>query len=90
MIHEGKAVKTIRPLGNRNLRHRMFDGWQYNGFGISAQSISPFGVSYNIGKNKAISKFLDKEWLHKNGGSYEAISYYQLHRHELLNSCIIG
>lgn len=32
------------------LRHRMFEGWQYKGFGISAQSMSHTGISYNIGK----------------------------------------
>ncbi|MDE6535226.1 MAG: radical SAM protein [Muribaculaceae bacterium] len=70
------------------LRHRMFDGWQYKGFGISAQSMSPFGVSYNIGKNEAIEKLIDQNWLIKNGSTYEASTYYQLPRHEILNKFI--
>lgn len=32
------------------LRHRMIDFMPYKGFGISAQSMSPQGISYNIGK----------------------------------------
>lgn len=40
------------------LRHRMFDGWQYKGFGLSSQSMSQYGLSYNIGKNTSISRFL--------------------------------
>ena len=32
------------------LRSRMLMGIPYKGFGISAQSMSPYGVSYNIGK----------------------------------------
>ncbi len=67
------------------LRHRMFDGWQYKGFGISAQSMSPFGISYNIGKNESIGKFLDKEWLVENNFSYECLTYYKLPRQEILN-----
>ncbi len=33
------------------LKNRMLYGTQYKGFGISAQSMSRFGISYNIGKN---------------------------------------
>jgi oxygen-independent coproporphyrinogen-3 oxidase len=33
------------------LRHRMFDGIPYKGFGISAQSMSPVGLAYNSLKN---------------------------------------
>lgn len=32
------------------LRSRMYEGVAYKGFGLSAQSMSPEGVSYNIGK----------------------------------------
>lgn len=32
------------------LRHRMLEGTSYKGFGISAQSMSRAGVSYNMGK----------------------------------------
>lgn len=70
------------------LRHRMFDGWQYKGLGISAQSMSKFGVSYNIGKNEAIGKLIDQDWLIYHGYSYEASTYYKLPRHELLNKFI--
>ncbi len=61
------------------LRHRMLDGWQYKGFGISAQSMSMNGLSYNIGKN-------DAGVLKRIGliGSYEANSHYSLPRQELL------
>lgn len=70
------------------LRHRMFDGWQYKGFGISAQSMSKFGVSYNIGKNKAVGNLIDRDWLNNNRYSYEAEEYYQLPRQELLNKFV--
>lgn len=32
------------------LRHRMLDGASYKGFGISVQSMSSAGISYNVGK----------------------------------------
>lgn len=32
------------------LRHRMLEGASYKGFGLSAQSMSKYGVSYNFGK----------------------------------------
>lgn len=70
------------------LRHRMFDGWQYKGFGISAQSMSRYGVSYNLGKNHTIGKLVGKEWLQNNNYSYEALQYYKLPRQELLNKFI--
>lgn len=66
------------------LRHRMFEGWQYKGFGISAQSMSRFGVSYNLGKNQAIGKMIESQWLAENDYSYEPPTYYQLPREELL------
>lgn len=70
------------------LRHRMFDGWQYKGLGISAQSMSPFGISYNIGKNESVRKLLDQDRLINNSHSYEASTYYQLPHNELLNKFI--
>lgn len=70
------------------LRHRMFDGWQYKGFGISAQSMSRFGVSYNLGKNQTIGKLVSKEWLQNNNYSYDALQYYKLPRKELLSKFI--
>lgn len=35
------------------IRHRMLDGGDYKGFGISAQSMSGGNVDYNVGKNVA-------------------------------------
>lgn len=70
------------------LRHRMFEGWQYKGFGISAQSMSRFGVSYNLGKNQHIGKMIDSEWLIDNDYSYESPTYYQLPWEELLSKFI--
>ena len=63
------------------LRHRMFDGWQYKGFGISAQSMSEYGVSYELGKNESTGKLIDNH-------SYESIAYYDLPSNELLNKFI--
>lgn len=70
------------------LRHRMFDGWQYKGFGISAQSMSYFGVSYNQGKNQTFGKLVSKEWLQNNNYSYESLQHYKLPRQELLSKFI--
>ena len=66
----------------------MFEGWQYKGFGISAQSMTRFGVSYNLGKNQAIGRMIYREWLVNNSYSYEPQSYYQLPREELLSKFI--
>lgn len=57
----------------------MVDGWQYKGFGISAQSMSMNGLSYNIGKN-------DGSILTRIGfnDSYEPNIYYSLLKQELL------
>lgn len=61
------------------LRHRMLDGWQYKGFGISAQSMSNNGLSYNIGKNTSgILKLID------NVNSFDSGEYYKLPQAELL------
>lgn len=38
------------------LRSRMHQGVPYKGFGISAQSMSPEGISYNVGKSRATVK----------------------------------
>ena len=70
------------------LRHRMFDGWQYKGFGISAQSMSSYGVSYNLGKNQAIGNMIDKEWLINHRFSYEAERYYRLPSLEIFSKFI--
>lgn len=61
------------------LRHRMFDGWQYKGFGISAQSMSKLGLSYNIGKNASgILKLIDY------ADSFESFQHYNLPPEEVL------
>lgn len=70
------------------LRHRMLDGWQYKGFGISAQSMSRFGVAYNLGKNQTIGKMVSEEWLQNNNYSFEALQYYKLPQQELLSKFI--
>lgn len=59
------------------LRHRMIDGWQYKGFGISAQSMSDSGLSYNIGKNSNVSDKISRD-------SFESYEYYALPPKELL------
>ena len=59
------------------LRHRMFDGWQYKGFGISAQSMSSHGISYNQGKNHISMDCV-------LATSYESDCHYALPPEELL------
>lgn len=82
------SMDTIDCGLSSYLRHRMFEGWQYKGFGISAQSMSRFGVSYNLGKNQHIGKMIDSEWLIDNDYSYESPTYYQLPQEELLSKFI--
>lgn len=59
----GQNTFTIFPddMGASSyLRHRMVDCTPYKGFGLSAQSMSSEGVSYNIGKNSlGLAKLLD-------------------------------
>lgn len=44
------------------LRHRMIDGASYKGFGMSAQSMSQSGISYNLGKlSKHTSLYLESD-----------------------------
>lgn len=43
------------------LRSRMRDGVPYKGFGLSAQSMSHHGVSYNLGKTSSLSELLQEE-----------------------------
>lgn len=44
------------------LRHRMIDGASYKGFGMSAQSMSQSGISYNLGKlSKHTSQCLEND-----------------------------
>jgi len=62
------------------LRHRMLDGWQYKGFGISAQSMSSEGLAYNVGKNESanITRIIDE------ADCFEPEEYYCLPKKELL------
>lgn len=59
------------------LRHRMFDGWQYKGFGLSAQSMSDVGLSYNLCKGSIN--------LNQISGipTYESVRHYALPREEI-------
>ena len=64
------------------LRHRMIDGWQYKGFGISSQSMSSYGISYNLGKNENdLTSIISND-------TFESGNYYYLPRTELLNKFI--
>lgn len=64
------------------LRHRMFDGWQYRGFGLSAQSMSAYGISYNLGKNiRQLKEYISVS-------SFDSGKHYKLPPHELLNKYI--
>ena len=59
------------------LRHRMFDGWQYKGFGLSAQSMSDAGLSYNICKGVINSNQISE------APTYESVRHYALPREEI-------
>lgn len=64
------------------LRHRMTEGGDYRGFGISAQSMSQNGISYNIHKGMEISGTeLDVT-------TFDNIRYYKLPPHELASKYI--
>lgn len=64
------------------LRNRMLNGMAYKGFGISAQSMSEVGLSYNIGKNASnLPDLILRE-------SYEPPVFYKLPQTELLNKFI--
>lgn len=59
----GQNTFSMDPLDkglSSYLRHRMFDGWQYKGFGISAQSMSHAGLSYNTGKGEVDVKHISE------------------------------
>ena len=64
------------------LRHRMRDGTAYKGFGISAQSLSSDGLSYNIGKNSPELKNL------LGMDSYSEEYTYRLPREEMASKYI--
>ena len=73
--------KTDKGLSSY-LRHRMIDGWQYKGFGISAQSMSSYGISYNLGKNENnLTSLISND-------TFESGNHYYLPRTELLNKFI--
>lgn len=59
------------------LRHRMFDGWQYKGFGLSAQSMSDVGLSYNICKGSINLNQISET------PTYESVRHYALPREEI-------
>ena len=59
------------------LQHRMFDGWQYKGFGLSAQSMSRAGVSYNIGKGSIHTDLI------LEAPTYESFKHYALPAEEV-------
>lgn len=59
------------------IRHRMLDGGNYKGFGISAQSMSEGNVEYNVGKNaKDILSLIPAGKIPKNA-SFEATEHYE-------------
>ena len=64
------------------LRNRMLNGISYKGFGLSAQSMSKYGISYNVGKNKSdLSQYL-------NLATYNEEYTYRLPPRELLSKYI--
>lgn len=64
------------------LRSRMLDGISYKGFGISSQSMSTDGISYNIGKsNKSIARIVDMK-------SFSEEFTYLLPKEELVSKYI--
>lgn len=83
ILGQNTFSKNSHDLGlSSYLRHRMCDGWQYKGFGLSAQSMSSEGLSYNIGKNLAnIRTLLSRD-------TYLSGFFYKLPAHELLNKYI--
>ena len=64
------------------LRSRMFEGIDYKGFGVSAQSMSRDGVSYNIGKNSSSLS----NYIHLS--SYNEEYTYLLPKREILSKFI--
>ena len=64
------------------LRNRMKHGIHYKGFGISAQSMNNYGISYNLGKNKKnISNILNEK-------TFERQEVYNLPQNELASKFI--
>lgn len=61
--------ETDRGLSSY-LRSRMLEGVSYKGFGISAQSMSKSGISYNIGKGNKDIKSLLPLTTYESGDTY--------------------
>lgn len=60
------------------IRHRMLEGGDYKGFGISAQSMSNGNVEYNMGKNaRDILSLIPADKIPKDA-SFEATEHYEL------------
>lgn len=58
------------------IRHRMLDGGDYKGFGISAQSMADGNVEYNIGKNTSdLLSLIPTDGGH---GTFDATEHYEL------------
>lgn len=64
------------------LRSRMYEGVDYKGFGISAQSMSKYGVSYNVGKGVRFIRNLI------NLSSFEGGDTYLLPKEEIASKYI--
>lgn len=60
------------------IRHRMLDGGDYKGFGISAQSMSDGNVEYNVGKNEKDILSLIPCGKIPNDASFETTEHYDL------------
>lgn len=60
------------------IRHRMLDGGDYKGFGISAQSMSDGNVGYNVGKNAKDILSLIPSGKIPDDASYDATEHYEL------------
>lgn len=64
------------------LRHRMLDFLPYKGFGLSAQSMSDSGISYNIGKLQT------RLWKALDCKSFQSKDTYALPKYEMLSKYI--
>lgn len=60
------------------IRHRMLEGNDYKGFGISAQSMSDGNIEYNVGKNVSdILSLIPSKYLSEYS-TFEATEHYDL------------
>jgi len=64
------------------LRNRMLNGCAYKGFGIAAQSMNYYGLSYNSGKLRFGKDVLEEATA---AGTFESGYHYALSRQELFN-----